>query len=369
VYQNFRQIMALLACVTVVATLTCDAGEGDMANPTVFIAGYNPTVSAFTLDMNSGALTPLATSDGGKNPTYMSIHPNKKFLYAINETDGGTVVAFSINPKDGALTKINEASGGGKGPCHVLVHPSGKWLFTGNYGSGHVGVLPIKSDGSVDAPVQSLQPGKNAHQVICDSTGKFVFVPLLGSDIIAQFVFDEATGQLKPNDPPSAALPTKAGPRHIVIHPSNKFAYVINELGSTVTSFKYDAAKGLLSDPETLPTVPEGTDLKGKSTAHVMTSPDGKFLYGSNRGFDTIVIYSINADTGRLTLVGQENGGGDVKVPRDFNIDPTGKFVIVANQNGESVTVFRRDAAKGTLEKLSTVKTQPKPCYVGFMPK
>jgi len=351
---------------SVLSVFGCMAGEGNMS-PFVYVAGYHNSITCFTLDMATGELKPSSVSDGGKNPTYIAWSPNKKFMYACNELDAGRVTAFSINPKDGSLTKINDAGCAGKGPCHVSVSPSGKWVFVANYGSGHFGVLPIKADGSVGEPLESILAGKNAHESFADSTGKFLFVPCLGSDYVAQYLFDDATGAVKPNDPPNAPGVPKAGPRHMTIHPNGKWAYLINEQGLTITSFMYNAAKGTLSDPQAVPTVPEGTDTKGLSTAHVMVSPDGKFVYGSNRGFDDIVIYSIDQNTGRLTLVAHENGGGDVKFPRDFNIDPTGKFVLVANQKGNTVTVFKRDAASGKMEKLSTVTVPAGPSFVGVM--
>ena len=333
----------------------------------VYVAGYDNTVSCFGLDMATGMLQPISTSDGGKNPTYMAWHPNHKFMYAANEIGAGRVSAFSINPKDGALTKINDASSAGDGPCHVSVHPSGKWVFAANYGSGTIGVLPVKPDGSVGEPLEKIKPGLHAHLMISDPSGHFVFVPCLGSDYVAQYIFDDATGQLKPNTPATAPTAKGAGPRHLVVHPSGRFAYLIDEQGSTVDSFLYDSASGTLSAPETLSTLPAGTNPKGNSTAHILTSPSGHFVYGSNRGHDSIVIYSVNPDTGRLSLVGEETGGNEIKVPRDFTLDPSGKFMLVANQNANTVIVFRCDAAHGTLEKLSTIKVPPKPAFVGVM--
>ncbi|MCY3019019.1 MAG: lactonase family protein [Planctomycetota bacterium] len=338
-----------------------------MKNPFVYVAGYNPAISCFVLDMESGTLKPSSTSDGGKSPTYLAWSPSRKFMYAVNEVGGGRVTAFAINPQDGALTRINDASSAGNGPCHVSVHPGGKWVFAANYGSGTIGVLAVKPDGGVEEPVEKLAPGKNAHQIFSDPSGKFVFVPCLGSNHVAHYVFDDATGKLTPNNPPTVPTAQGAGPRHLCFHPSGRFAYLINELDSTITSLAYDAGKGLLSAPETLPTLPAGVTVKS-STAHVLASPSGKFVYGSNRGHDSIVIFAVNPGTGRLTLAGHEQGGGDVKVPRDFTLDPTGKFLLSASQKGDTVTVFRCSADRGTLEKLSTVKVPSAPAFVGVMP-
>jgi 6-phosphogluconolactonase len=366
-------LTVLFAASLALAALTSAAaekaeGEGaPMKNPFVYVAGYHNTVTCFALDPATGALKPLSTSDGGKNPTYLAWHPSRKYLYAANEVAPGRVTAFAINPADGALTRINDASSAGGGPCHVFVHPSGKWVFAANYGSGHVGVLPVKPDGGVGEPVEKLAPGKNAHEFLTDASGRFAFVPCLGSNHLAQYLFDEATGKLTPNDPPTVATAKGAGPRHLCFLPSGRFAYLINELDSTLTSFAYDAAKGLLSAPETLPTLPAGVTVKN-STAHVLVAPSGKFVYGSNRGHDSLVIYAVNAETGRLSLVGHETGGGEIKIPRDFTLDPSGKWLLVASQKADLVTVFQVDAEKGTLTKVHTAKVAPGPAYVGVMP-
>ena len=338
----------------------------------VYISGYNNLVTCFEFNPMTGEMKQLSQSDCGKNPTYLSIHPSRKFIYAANEIAPGKITSYSIDPKDGKLTLLNEASAGGGGPCHILVHPDGKWVFTGNYGSGHIGVAPINLDGTVGTPLEPVLGGKNAHQISIDPSGKFVFVPFLGSNHVNQYLFDEATGKLTPNDPPFAtASVDQAGPRHIAFHPSGRFAYVINEKNCTIDSFEYDRTKGLLSNPKSLPTMPADAyaSMKGKSTAHVVVSPDGKFVYGSNRGHDSIAIYSVDSATGRLTFVAHENGGGEVKTPRDFALDPSGKFAIVANQAKDYILVFKRDEAKGTLEKIASVKVPEKGAYVGFMAK
>ena len=370
-FQRFFDAGAIIVLCTLCLGLSiphASAEEGTMANPFVYIGGYNNTVSCFVLDMATGTLQPASTSDCGQNPTYMAWHPSRKYMYAANEIDAGKVTAFSINPKDGALTKLNEASAAGHGPCHLSVSPNGKWVFTANYGSGDIGVLPVKPDGSVGEPVFTAKAGKNAHQIFTDSTGKYVFVPCLGSEYIAQYILDDATGQLTANTPPNSPIAKGSGPRHLAIHPNNRFGYLINEHGMTVNSLMYDAAAGTFSSPESIPTLPAGADTKGVSTAHIRVAPSGKFVYGSNRGNDTLVIYAVNAETGRLTLVGHENGGDEIKTPRDFSLDPTGKYLIAASQKTGVVIVFRVDQSKGTLEKLNTTKVPSGPAFVGIMP-
>ncbi len=372
-----------LFCLLLTSLLLVMASGRPLAaddNPFVFIAGYDSTVICYEFNSATGEMKELSRSDCGANPTYMAWHPSRKFMYAANEIGAkkgevgpkGLVSAYSIDPKNGKLTKLNEVSSGGAGPCHVIVHPDGKWVFTGNYGSGHIGIAPIKEDGSLGTPLEAILGGKNAHQVVIDATGKFIFVPFLGSNHINQYKFDEVTGKLTPNDPPFApASAEKAGPRHMAFHPSMKFAYVIEEQGLRVDSFDYDKSKGLLSNPQGIPTVPDDTkDRNKKSTAHIVVSPDGKFVYGSNRGEDTIVIYSVDKESGRLTLVGYENGGGAVKIPRDFALDLTGKFAIVASQiDAGIVIVFKRNEATGKLEKIGTYDVAKKPAFVGVMAK
>lgn len=362
-----RLVLGLIVALMTVALAPIHAAD---ANPFVYIGGYNNTVTCFEFNSATGDLKQLSTSDCGKNPTYLAVHPSRKFMYAANEIVPGKITSFSIDPKDGKLTQLNEASAGGGGPCHILVHPDGKWVFTGNYGSGHIGIAPINADGTVGTPLEPILGGKNAHQIALDSSGKFLFVPFLGSNHVNQYLFDEATGKLTPNAVPFAeASVEKAEPRHMAIHPSAKYGYVINERNCTVDRFDYDKTTGVLSHPKTIPTQPEGTDMKGKSTAHIVISPDGKFVYGSNRGHDSIVIYSVDAATGNLTFVAHENGGGEIKTPRDFSLDPTGKFAIVASQAKDYITVFKRDETKGTFEKLAQYKVASGPTFVGFVVK
>lgn len=355
-----KSLILVLAAMAFAASVSAADGK-----QVVYIAGYGPTISCFTLDAAAGTLAPLSTSEGGNNPSYLAWDPSKRFMYAINEGDPGKVIAFAIDPANGALKKINEAAVAVGGACHIACHPGGKWVIATNYGSGHIVVLPVKADGGVGDPLPSLPPGKRAHQSVFDATGNFFFVPFLGDELIAQYRFDAATGALTPNTPPSVATKKGAGPRHMVFSADGKAAYGINELDSTLTSYAYDAAKGVLTAEVTVPTLP--ADFKGRnSTAHVLVSPDGKFVYGSNRGHNSIAIFKTGAG-GVLTLVGHETAGGEIKVPRDFGMSPDGNLLIVANQDGGNVTVFKRDAAAGTLTKASTVAVPGKPAFVGIV--
>lgn len=338
-----------------------------MAKPFVYISGYHNTVTCLVFDPATGALTPSSTSDGGKNPSYLAWNPERTRMYAINEAGAGRVTAFAIKPEDGSLTRINDAAAAGGGPCHVAVHPGGRWVFSANYGSGHVGVLPVREDGGVGEPIVSELAGKNAHEAVCDPSGRFLFVPCLGSDHLAFYRFDAATGRLSANAPASLAIGKGAGPRHLVLHPQKPYAYLINELDSTVSCLSHGES-GVMSTLQTVSTLPAGVAAKGNSTAHVVVSPSGDFLYGSNRGHNSIVIHRIGAD-GKLTLVGHETGGGDIVWPRDFTIDPSGAFMLVASQKADRVTVFRIDQQSGKLSKVGNTAVPAGPSFVGVMPR
>ncbi|HYG77529.1 MAG TPA: lactonase family protein [Planctomycetota bacterium] len=361
----YWQKLMVLCLVAVLAVGGAWGGEGAMPQNLVFVGGYNNIVTVFELNTADGTLRKLSSSDVGKNPTFMAWSPNKKYLYTVNEIGPGRISAFSINPTDGSLTKINDASSAGDGPCHVSVHPSGKWVFSANYGSGHYGALPVDDKGGVGEPVSKLQGGKNAHMIITDASGKFVFTPFCGSHYIAINSFDDKSGELKLiTNAPSAE---GGGPRHMAIHPNGKTAYVINEYGDSMTSYDYDSATGAMTNPETLPTIPADFDGKKNSCAHVVVSPDGKFVYGSNRGHDSIAIFSTN-EKGRLKFVGWETGDGEIKTPRNFSLDPSGNYMLVASQKTGVVIVFRRDKEKGTLTKLNVTPVTPGPSFVATMP-
>ena len=208
---------------------------------------------------------------------------------------------------------------------------------------------------------------KNAHETLCDPTGNFVFVAFLGSNYVAQYRFDAATGTLTPNDPAVVKLPDGAGPRHLAFAPSLKFAYVINELGGTLSRLAYDATTGLLSAPVTVSTLPAGFSGRN-STAEVCVSPDGAHVYGTNRGHDSVAIFAVAAATGELTPAGHETAGGEIKQPRGFTIDPSGRFAYVASQKADYVTSFSIDAKTGAFTKLATTKVPAGPAFVGVMP-
>jgi 6-phosphogluconolactonase len=333
--------------------------------PFVYVGGYRPEISIFRLDTAAGTLTPVGKATNvGQDPSFLAFDPATKFLFSVNETDPGRVRSFVINQANGALTPINDMPSMGSITAHLSTDRTGRWLLVANYGDtkqGTIASIPIGADGRLGAAVDTREfgLGSMAHYIGADPGNRFVFVPLKGGPAVAQLVFDPATGRLKPNVPPQVAAATGAGPRHLDFHPNGRFAYVINELDLTMTAYTYDAKTGLLRDLQILPTLPAAADKVGASGADVHVHRTGRFLYGSNRGHNSIVIFRLG-DDGRMTLVGHETR--DIQRPRNFTIDPTGTLMLVANQDGASVTIFRIDQNKGTLSPVG------KPTPVGANP-
>lgn len=347
-----------------------------------YTSGTSKGIALYQLDMATGKLTPAGFSPPIADPSFLVIHPNHRFLYAVSEISNyegkkaGGVAAFAIDPKTGSLTFLNEMSSVGDGPCHVSVDKAGKHVLVANYGGGSVAVLPILPDGRLGehtAFVQhqgssvnkERQNEPHAHSLNLDAANHFAFAADLGLDKVLIYRYDAAKGTLTPNAPPFAAVAPGAGPRHFAFHPGGHFAYVINEINSTVTAFTYDAKAGNLAEIQTVSTLPAGYT-ETSSTAEVQVSPNGKFLYGSNRGHNSIVVYAIDQKTGKLTFVEHQPTQG--KTPRNFGIDPTGTYLIAANQDSNTVVVFRMDAQTGRLTPTGQVLTLSKPVCVKFLP-
>jgi 6-phosphogluconolactonase len=258
----------------------------------------------------------------------------------------------------------------------MSVDATGRFVLVANYGSGSVCVLPIGRDGGLGDAADVVQhqgssvnprrqQGPHAHSITLDAANRYAFAADLGIDKVMVYRLDTASGKLIPNDPPWAQVKPGAGPRHFDFHPSGKYAYLINELDSTITAFAYDASRGIIREIQTVPTLP--ADFRGASTcADVHVSPSGKFLYGSNRGHDSIVIFRIDEATGRLSYVGHELTQG--KTPRNFAIDPTGTFLLAANQNSDTIVTFRIDQQTGKLTPTGHVAEAPMPVCLKLMP-
>ncbi|MGB3780475.1 MAG: lactonase family protein [Tunicatimonas sp.] len=315
-------------------------------------------------DRATGKLSERQTVEDKNSPSFLTIHPNGKYLYAVYregkdaDDQHGTVTAFAIDPKDGKLSKLNERSSEGAGPCHVSVDPAGQLVYVSNYGDGNLAVYPVGTDGKLGAATDVVQHSGSSvnpdrqqephmHSIIPSESGDIIYASDLGIDKIMLYQPDQSSGKLSPAAPPFAASTPGAGPRHFALHPEGQWAFSIEELSSTIAAYKVDKKSGNLTPVDRVTTLPKGASADGNSTADIHVSPDGKFVYASNRGHDSIVIYAIDTNTGKLTYVGNEPAGG--KHPRNFCMDDQGEFVWVANRDTDNVVVFRRDAATGKL--------------------
>lgn len=338
-------------------------------------------IYVYQMDTTTGSLAHLQTVPDLLSPSWVALHPQRRFLYAVERqltperSDVGAVSAFGIDEATGALTLLNRQPSGGVSPAYVSVHPSGRYALAAHYGSGQVAALPIGADGRLDVasdvvqhagrgPDASRQEGPHAHFVTTDPSGRYSMACDLGIDRIMVYQLDLASGKLVSNALPFAQVSSGAGPRHLAFHPSGRHVYVINELDSTLSAFAFDASRGALQIVQTVSTLPG--DFRGTShTAQVVVHPSGRFVYGSNRGHDSIAIFAIDQATGKLALVGHEPSSG--KTPRNFNIDPAGAFLLAANQSSNTIVAFRIDQATGRLAATGQVIESPAPVCIQFL--
>lgn len=346
-----------------------------------YTRGKSEGIYCYRLNPETGALSLVATTGGVRNPSFVALHPNGRFLYSVSEVDdsngrpSGAVAAFAVDASNGALTLLNQESSGGNGPCHVNVDSTGTYVLVANYGSGSSAMLPIRADGSLGEASDfhqhagsSVDPrrqtGPHAHSANLAPDNRFAFICDLGLDQVLSYRLDLAAGTFPPNDPPYAKLHPGAGPRHMAFHPSGRYAYVINELDSTMTAFSYDAARGALTEIQTITTLPEGfEDTNYPADVHV--SQDGRFLYGSNRGHDSIVTFAVDASSGKLSPVGHTSTQGEY--PRNFNIDPSGRWMYAANQNTDNIVAYRIDPESGMPEPTGDQIEVPTPVCIQFL--
>ncbi|MEI7435293.1 MAG: lactonase family protein [bacterium] len=329
----------------------------------------------FLFDESTGSLQPLGLVAAMPNPTFLRIHPGGRFLYAVSEVresggrQNGSVNAFAVNRATGGLTFINSQLSGGAGPCHLSVDRTGRVVMAANYASGSVVALPIKSDGSLGEATEIIQhhgasvnperqSGPHAHSITPSPDNRFALAADLGLDRIMIYRMDVATGRLQPGNPAWVAVKPGAGPRHLAFHPIHPLVYVINELDNTVITFAWDAAQGTLRELQTASTLPSGFS-GASSTAEVQTDRSGRFLYGSNRGHDSIAIFRINEPAGTLSPLAHQPCMGNH--PRHFTIHSSGNWLLVANQDSDSIIVFRRNPATGQLVPTSHSATVSMP--------
>jgi 6-phosphogluconolactonase len=341
-------------------------------------------IYTFTFDTATGEVGPLELAAPALNPSFLAIHPDRQHLYCVGDMTNaagkkvGAVSAFVIEP-DGKLTLLNQVTTVGAGPCHLTVDKTGCMVLAANYGGGSVVSFPIKADGSIGEhtsfvqhigrSVTPRQAQPNAHSVNISQDNRFAFVADLGLDQVLIYKLDPAKATFAAHEPPFVKVPPGSGPRHFCFHPNGKFAYVINEISLTVTAFRFDAVHGTLTEMQTLSTLPaaDGPGPKaGWSTAEIVAHPGGKFLYCSNRGHDTIAVFAI-ADDGTLSLV--QNAAAEVKVPRNFALDPTGQWLFTEGQKSDDIALFRVDAATGKLTFTSKKLEIGSPVCLKFLPQ
>jgi 6-phosphogluconolactonase len=337
-------------------------------------------IYAYRFEASTGKLDSIGLVAETPNPTFLAIHPSGKYLYAANEIGNykgeraGSVSAFKIEA-GGKLTPLNTVSSKGSGPAHLTVDRAGSAVLVANYGGGSVAVLPIAGDGSlkeassfIQHTGSSVNRGRqrepHAHSVNVSRDNRFAVVADLGIDKLMIYRFQASTGALTPNDPPFTATKPGSGPRHFTFHPKLQTAYAINELASTVAAYDWDPRKGTLTEKQNLSTLPADYKGEGNSTAEVVVHPNGKFLYGSNRGHDSVAIFSIGPK-GMLTMVDVTPVG--VKVPRNFAIDPSGQYLFAEGQNSNDINLFKIDTKTGRLTATGTKVEVGAPVCVRFV--
>jgi len=351
---------------------------GTYTAPGVPPGGTHPSVAVgiyvFKLDPSDGGLTPLQIVPAS-NPSFVALDPNQTHLYSVNEDDPGRVSAYAINSANGGLTFLNSALANGQFTTHINVHPSGQYFYAANYGTGNFPVFRILANGSIGprtdtfqsvgngtGPNPARQEGPHAHQILTDVGGGHVFGVDLGADKVNALNLDLLTGLFSPNTVPFVPVASGSGPRHMVFHPDRKHAYVLDELTSSITVFDYDPVRGACIWKQTLSTLPDnftGTN----TTAEIRVHPTGQFVYNTNRGHNSVTMYSVDTATGELDVIGWESTRGEW--PRGMNIDPSGTFLYAANQNTDTIAVFRVQPSNGKL-KFSTIVNTPTPVDVEF---
>jgi 6-phosphogluconolactonase len=383
-----RLRLSVLALVTLAAAGTAERIAA-RAERLVYIGTYTKATNqnstsqgiyAFKFDDASGALTPMGVAAETPSPSFLTASADGRFLFAVNELQtyegapGGSATSFAVDKATGKLTELSVQATKGSGPCHLVLDQTGRYLAVANYGGGSYSLFPVGADGKLqpatavvagdkttvgDPPTQVKPLG---HAVAFDATNRFLVTSDKGLDKLLVFRFDAAKGTLTPNDPAFGALPARTGPRHFGFHPSGQWVFSLGEQGINITTFAWNATTGALKPLSSVPTRP--AEVTSGSTAELEVHPTGKFVYASNRGHDTIAAFSVGAN-GALTLVEYEPTRG--KTPRSFAIDPTGRWLIAANQNTGDLSVFSLDQTTGALSPVGELSKAPVPVSVLFI--
>lgn len=380
--------MPLLAFLLSAICLATNAPAAHKDTYFVYVGTYTEEGStskgiyAYRFDPKSAKLTSIGLAAQTINPSFLAIHPNHHFVYAVNEVGNyqgqksGAVSAFAIDPMTGKLTLLNQVASGGADPCYITVDKTGKYVLVANYTGGSIAAFPILANGRLgeaSAFIQHTghganpqrQEGPHAHSIDLSPDNRFAIVDDLGLDETLVYKFDSEKGSLTINDPAFAKAAPGAGPRHFALHPSGKFGYVIDEMGSTVAAFSFDAAGGVLRPLQTISILPKSFS-GHNDAAEIEVHPSGKFLYASNRGHDSIAVFAIDPNKGTLTSVEYAPTKG--QNPRNFAIDPTGTLLFAANEKADNIVVFRINAQTGRLTTTGKVLDIAQPVCVKFVP-
>ncbi|MDI9550045.1 MAG: lactonase family protein [Chloroflexota bacterium] len=328
------------------------------------VDGKSKGIHVLRFDTALGELRPLFDIPGLDNPSYVALHPQGQFLYAVNEISdyqgkaAGAVSAYRVDPAAGSFELLNEQSTHGGSPSYITVDREGRHVLVSNYGGGSAAVLPVRSDGSLGSVSDLVhhqgssvhlprQDAPHPHSINLDPEERYAFVPDLGIDKVMIYRYDGENGKLLANnEQPWARVKSGAGPRHLAFHPRAGFAYVINELDSTISAYRRDSEKGTLTELQTVSTLPEG--FQGRNTcADIHVHPSGRFVYGSNRGHDSIAVFAFDEKSGHLSL--REHVSTQGSCPRGFALDPSGRYLLAANQNSDTIVVFSIDAKSGAV--------------------
>lgn len=334
-----------------------------------YTRGESQGIYRCSFDFETGELENLGLSAETPSPSFLKLHPTGAFLYAVNEAGEGSITAFSVDKKSGILTQLNQQSTHGGAPCHLAIDKNGRYVITANYTGGNLCVLPIKEDGHLGEAVHveqhngssidtRRQTKPHAHSIDFSADNAFAISCDLGIDKTLVYRFDANSGQITPNRTPFVQLTPGSGPRHFAFHPDQKRAYILNEMNSTITDCAWDARQGTLIAGKTVSTLPKGFD-GHNSTAEIATHPSGKFVYASNRGHDSIAVFSAD-----LIPIQHQHIHG--RTPRNFAIDPTGRWLLAAGQNSNTIMVFRIDATTGKLQPTGEPISVPTPVCITF---
>lgn len=383
-------LLALAFPATAQTTAAAGATYNAATDTLVYVGTYTNNAAGskgiymFKLDTPAGTagptLVPLGLAAETTNPSFLTVDPIRGLVFAVNETQRtndqptGGVSAFRIDRATGKLTLINQVFSMGTDPCHITLDKTGRTLFVANYSSGSLAVIPVAADGRLGEPVgiqhtgkgahPQRQAGPHAHAVTLDAANRHALVCDLGIDQVLTYTFDVAAGKLSPASPPSVATKPGAGPRHLALVPNEKFAYVLNELDSTIGIYAYTSASGSLQPVGTISSLPPGSTGRN-STAEILVHPSGKWVYASNRGHNSIAAFVVNATSGALTFVDALSSGG--RTPRHFDVTPDAGHLLIANQGTNNIIVAKIDEATGKLTATGAAVDAPAPVCVVFL--